>query len=36
MLYQSEAARDAVLRTPMEHGIAESYAKLDELLTPVG
>jgi hypothetical protein len=32
VLYRSGAARDAVLKTPMEHGMAESYNRLDELL----
>ena len=32
VLYESQAARDAVLRSPMESGIAESYERLDELL----
>jgi uncharacterized protein YndB with AHSA1/START domain len=30
--YESEEARDAVLKTPMEQGLAESYDRLDELL----
>jgi uncharacterized protein YndB with AHSA1/START domain len=30
--YESRAARDAVLATPMEHGVAEAYDKLAELL----
>jgi uncharacterized protein YndB with AHSA1/START domain len=30
--YESGAARDGVLNTPMQHGIAESYDRLDELL----
>lgn len=32
MLYESNEARDSVLRSPMERGVAESYAVLDELL----
>jgi uncharacterized protein (DUF4415 family) len=32
MHYESREARDAVLRSPMETGVAESYAKLDQLL----
>lgn len=30
--YESREARDAVLATPMEHGVAEAYDKLAELL----
>ena len=30
--YSSRAARDAVLETPMERGMAQSYDRLDELL----
>jgi uncharacterized protein YndB with AHSA1/START domain len=30
--YSSRAARDAVLDTPMERGMAQSYDRLDELL----
>jgi uncharacterized protein YndB with AHSA1/START domain len=30
--YASKAVRDAVLKSPMEKGVAESYDKLDELL----
>jgi len=30
--YESREARDAVLSTPMEHGVAEAYDKLAELL----
>jgi uncharacterized protein YndB with AHSA1/START domain len=33
MLYESKAARDAVLESPMEEGVAESYNQLEELLT---
>jgi uncharacterized protein YndB with AHSA1/START domain len=32
VLYASKGVRDAVLRSPMEKGIAESYDKLAELL----
>ena len=32
VLHPSGAARDAVLKTPMEQGMAESYNRLDELL----
>ncbi len=32
VLYESREARDAVLKTPMERGVAESYDKLAELL----
>ena len=30
--YASKAVRDAVLKSPMESGVAESYNKLDEVL----
>ena len=30
--YESREARDAVLKTPMEHGVAMSYDRLEELL----
>jgi uncharacterized protein YndB with AHSA1/START domain len=30
--YSSRAARDAVLETPMERGMAQSYDRLDQLL----
>jgi uncharacterized protein YndB with AHSA1/START domain len=30
--YASKAVRDAVLKSPMEHGVAAGYDKLDELL----
>jgi len=33
MRYESRAARDGVLASPMEKGVAESYAMLDEVLT---
>jgi uncharacterized protein YndB with AHSA1/START domain len=32
MLYESRAARDAVLASPMEEGVAASYDRLEELL----
>jgi uncharacterized protein YndB with AHSA1/START domain len=32
MLYSSREARDAVLKTPMEHGVAVGYDRLAELL----
>jgi uncharacterized protein YndB with AHSA1/START domain len=32
--YSSRAARDAVLKTPMEKGVAQSYDRLAELLSP--
>ena len=32
ILYESLEARDGVLKTPMRHGVAESYDRLDELL----
>jgi uncharacterized protein YndB with AHSA1/START domain len=32
VLYQSKQVRDAVLKTPMDRGVAESYDKLTELL----
>ena len=32
VLYQSREVRDAVLKSPMERGVAESYDKLAELL----
>ncbi len=32
MRYASKEARDAVLKTPMEHGVAASYDRLAELL----
>ena len=32
MLYESRAARDAVLKTPMESGVAASYDRLADLL----
>jgi uncharacterized protein YndB with AHSA1/START domain len=36
MLYESREARDAVLRSPMEQGLAASYDKLAELLASLG
>jgi uncharacterized protein YndB with AHSA1/START domain len=32
LLYVSKAARDGVLKSPMEGGVAQSYDRLDELL----
>jgi uncharacterized protein YndB with AHSA1/START domain len=32
VLYASKAVRDAVLQSPMDRGVAESYDKLDEVL----
>jgi uncharacterized protein YndB with AHSA1/START domain len=32
VLYSSRAARDAVLKTPMEKGMAQSYDRLEKLL----
>jgi uncharacterized protein YndB with AHSA1/START domain len=32
VLYESREARDAVLKTPMEHGVAAGYDRLAELL----
>lgn len=32
VLYASRTARDAVLKTPMEQGMAQSYNRLDEFL----
>jgi uncharacterized protein YndB with AHSA1/START domain len=32
ILYESREARDAVLKTPMEHGVATGYDRLAELL----
>jgi uncharacterized protein YndB with AHSA1/START domain len=32
VLYSSKAARDGVLKSPMEKGVAEGYDKLDEVL----
>jgi uncharacterized protein YndB with AHSA1/START domain len=32
ILYESQEARDAVLKSPMERGVAASYSKLAELL----
>jgi uncharacterized protein YndB with AHSA1/START domain len=34
--YESQAARDAVLKTPMEKGVGMSYNRLEELLTALG
>lgn len=35
VVYESQAIRDAVIQSGMEHGAAESYDKLAELLAPV-
>jgi uncharacterized protein YndB with AHSA1/START domain len=35
MLYESREARDGILASPMESGVAESYDRLAELLTSV-
>ena len=32
VLYASKAARDGVLKSPMDQGVAEGYDKLDEVL----
>ena len=32
VLYPSQEARDAVLKSGMEHGVAASYDRLEELL----
>jgi uncharacterized protein YndB with AHSA1/START domain len=34
--YESREARDGVLKTPMEHGVAMSYDRLEELLASQG
>jgi uncharacterized protein YndB with AHSA1/START domain len=36
VLYASREVRDAVLKTPMATGVAESYDKLDEVLASMG
>jgi uncharacterized protein YndB with AHSA1/START domain len=36
ILYESRAARDAVLASPMEEGVAASYDRLAELLASTG
>ena len=36
LLYQSREARDAVLKTPMEKGVAMSYDRLADLLASLG
>ncbi len=36
IVYASRAARDAVIRSPMESGMAKSYDRLDELLALPG
>jgi uncharacterized protein YndB with AHSA1/START domain len=35
VLYASREVRDAVLKSPMDRGVAESYDKLDELLPSI-
>jgi uncharacterized protein YndB with AHSA1/START domain len=35
VLYASKAARDGVLKSPMDKGVAEGYDKLDEVLTSI-
>jgi uncharacterized protein YndB with AHSA1/START domain len=35
VLYSSKAARDGVLKSPMDQGVAEGYDKLDEVLTSI-
>jgi uncharacterized protein YndB with AHSA1/START domain len=36
ILYESREARDAVLKTPMEQGVAAGYDRLAELLATLG
>jgi uncharacterized protein YndB with AHSA1/START domain len=36
VLYASKQARDGVLKSPMESGVAESYNNLDEILATLG
>lgn len=36
VLYESREARDGVLKTPMEHGVAMSYDRLEQLLASLG
>lgn len=36
ILYQSREARDAVLKTPMEDGVAMGYDRMAELLVSLG
>ena len=36
VLYPSQEVRDAVIRSGMEHGAAETYDKLAELLVSIG
>jgi uncharacterized protein YndB with AHSA1/START domain len=36
LLYESREARDAVLKTPMEHGVAAGYDRLAEMLASPG
>jgi uncharacterized protein YndB with AHSA1/START domain len=35
VLYSSKAARDGVLKSPMDKGVAEGYDKLDEVLAAI-
>lgn len=35
VLYSSKAARDGVLKSPMDQGVAEGYDKLDEILAAI-
>jgi uncharacterized protein YndB with AHSA1/START domain len=35
VLYESREARDGVLKTPMEHGVAMSYDRMEQLLASV-
>ena len=35
VLYSSKAARDGVLKSPMDQGVAEGYDKLDEVLAAI-
>lgn len=32
LLYESQEIRDSVIKTPMERGVGESYARLDDVL----
>jgi uncharacterized protein YndB with AHSA1/START domain len=35
VLYESKAVRDAVLKSPMEHGVAAGYDRLEEILASI-
>ena len=35
VLYASKAVRDAVLKSPMEHGVAAGYDRLEEILASI-